>query len=476
MRRLSLILVLSIVAATAAFAQVPQTLSWQGVLLDDGGALVPDGAYALTIRIYNVGSGGAALFTESFPAVPVSRGSFSVLVGSTAALTLPFDVPYWMGVQVGAGAELAPRIPLAASPYALSLRLPFTGTANGTGAAFTVRNNSGPAVLADGTIRTGSTTATGRVLGYGQGAANPAFELQVLGTGGSVRVRDEGNFTYGQLEGDANGTGAFFAVDRNQGSSGFTVDGNFAGSEEPRVSITGSARSAVFDLGQSGDDAVVLPTGAIGALEQVDEPGVASTLASAGVALTGIYQNLLTRTITCPTSGYVVVMATGEVQYVHAEGTFSQCRLSISDVSAAAGAHDVGYQISGFTPTGTFQTPFAAQAVFPVTAGAHTFYLVGINSSTDATVAHRSLTLMFFPTSYGTVTSGLVANGGIAASDETADPSSDAAREPLEASRVAADRVERELRSMQARFDKLRAELDAARAAQRTEVARAEAR
>lgn len=466
MRRILLAVVLSIVTCGAAFAQVPQTLSWQGVLLDDGGALVPDGSYALTVRIYNVSAGGAALFTEAFPAVPVSRGSFSVLVGSTSALTLPFDVPYWMSVQVGAGAELAPRVPLAASPYALSLRLPYTGAANGAGAAFTVRNNNGPAVLADGTIRTGSTTAAGRVLGYAQGAANPSFEMQILPPGGSVRVRDEGNFIYGQLEGDANGSGGFFAVDRAQNVSGFTVDGNVSGTQEPRVTISGSARSVVFDLGQSGDDAVVLPNGAINALEQQNEPGVGAALGSSSFGLTALWQNLLVRTLTCPTDGYVVAMGTAEAQATHNLGTFTQSRYSVSEASTTPGSHYTTFNVSGNAPTGTYAAPVAVQAVFPVTTGVHSFYFVGTANSLDVDVMQRSLTVMFFPTAYGTVTGALKADA-VSATD---DPAADAAREPFEASRVAADRIERELRAMQGRFDQLRAELDAARAAQRAEV------
>jgi hypothetical protein len=47
---------------------------------------------------------------------------FSVTLGSSAPLTLAFDQPYWMGIAVGPGDELTPRIELTSSAYSLSAR------------------------------------------------------------------------------------------------------------------------------------------------------------------------------------------------------------------------------------------------------------------------------------------------------------------------------------------------------------------
>ena len=62
--------------------------------------------------------GGAALHTET-QTIAVTNGIFSVLLSTAAALTLPFDTQYYLGVTVGADGELAPRQPLAASPYSI---------------------------------------------------------------------------------------------------------------------------------------------------------------------------------------------------------------------------------------------------------------------------------------------------------------------------------------------------------------------
>ncbi len=98
-------------------AAVPETMTYQGVLLDGGGVPVPDGNYNLTFRIYNVAVGGAALWTEA-KAVPVQDGIFDTILGDVVPIALLFDVPYWLGTQVDADPELAPRTELASAPYA----------------------------------------------------------------------------------------------------------------------------------------------------------------------------------------------------------------------------------------------------------------------------------------------------------------------------------------------------------------------
>jgi hypothetical protein len=46
---------------------------------------------------------------------------YSVALGTVTPLTPNFDVPYWLGVTVGTGVEMQPRMALTAAPYALSL-------------------------------------------------------------------------------------------------------------------------------------------------------------------------------------------------------------------------------------------------------------------------------------------------------------------------------------------------------------------
>src|SRR4030043_450872 len=89
------------------FSQIPQTLSYQGVLKDCGGNIAPNGTYNLTFRLYNTGTGWVALWTE-LQAVQGTDGVFNVILGSSVVITLSFDVPYWLSITVGTGSELTP--------------------------------------------------------------------------------------------------------------------------------------------------------------------------------------------------------------------------------------------------------------------------------------------------------------------------------------------------------------------------------
>ena len=108
--------------ATMAWGQVPQLISYQGVLGNNAGQLVTNGNYDITFRIFSSVTGGSALHDETHVGVPVTNGGFSVLIGSVPGdpLLLPFSVPYWLEIQVAPDASpLSPRIQLASSPYAL---------------------------------------------------------------------------------------------------------------------------------------------------------------------------------------------------------------------------------------------------------------------------------------------------------------------------------------------------------------------
>lgn len=93
-------------------------LSHQGILSDAKGAPVADGKYAITFKLYDIASGGAPIWSEE-RTVSVSKGIFNLLLGEVKTLNLPFDKPYWLGVTIGSGAELLPRMELTASAYSL---------------------------------------------------------------------------------------------------------------------------------------------------------------------------------------------------------------------------------------------------------------------------------------------------------------------------------------------------------------------
>lgn len=100
------------------FAQIPNIISYQGVLTDNNGNIVPDGSYNIKFELFSVNSGGTALWSGT-QTVPVTKGHFNVLLGTVNALNLSFDVPYWLEITVN-GTTLTPRIELSSSAYSFN--------------------------------------------------------------------------------------------------------------------------------------------------------------------------------------------------------------------------------------------------------------------------------------------------------------------------------------------------------------------
>ena len=104
--------------ATMCHAQVPQKMNYQVMLTDDANQPLADQSVQLVFRIYDVESGGGSLWTETHSPTTNSIGVVSVVLGNLNPLTLDFDVPLWLQVEVD-GEPMTPRRALAAAPYAL---------------------------------------------------------------------------------------------------------------------------------------------------------------------------------------------------------------------------------------------------------------------------------------------------------------------------------------------------------------------
>jgi hypothetical protein len=44
---------------------------------------------------------------------------FNVALGSVNPFSIPFDIPYYLGIKVGSDPEMSPRVPLASAAYAI---------------------------------------------------------------------------------------------------------------------------------------------------------------------------------------------------------------------------------------------------------------------------------------------------------------------------------------------------------------------
>ncbi len=105
-------------------AQIPRTLSYQGMLIDGTGSPKPDSTYTFTFRLFDSESGGSPVWTD-IKDLSVEQGLFYTVLGDPTpfADSLRFDQPYWLGIKVGDEPELSPRISLTGVGYSFySLR------------------------------------------------------------------------------------------------------------------------------------------------------------------------------------------------------------------------------------------------------------------------------------------------------------------------------------------------------------------
>lgn len=109
-------------APAAAAAFVPQTLTQQGRLLDNNGDPVSGSQLIFTFSLYTTEAAGTAIWTENQSITP-DNGYFSAKLGETTAFTSDiFDGSQgklYLGIKIGADAEMAPRQELTSVPFAM---------------------------------------------------------------------------------------------------------------------------------------------------------------------------------------------------------------------------------------------------------------------------------------------------------------------------------------------------------------------
>ncbi len=168
---------------------------------------------------------------------------------------------------------------------------------------------------------------------------------------------------------------------------------------------------------------MVLPTNAISASEMLNEPGVAGNGTVTSATLVVAPHPIAARTITIPTSGYVLAMGTAQADIIHTNGTASVSFWGVNNrASAFLDNHALTISIPSVAPgsLNPYRQPVTVQALFGVPAGANTFYFLAAGFG-DVRATEVQLTLLFFPTAYGTVT-GATGAGEAHAPDEEVFP------------------------------------------------------
>ena len=261
---------------------------------------------------------------------------------------------------------------------------------------------------------------------------------------------DGGYFMGSSATGGAFGSW-FLQSNTTGGNSAFTMSG-------------GESAFSVF-TGSTGNASVIMSTDAVSSLERLNEPGVANNQASV-MAVPETLGSILSRTIDCPTAGYVLVLAQGDIAITHTNGTISDYVWGVSESPTTLPINqDVQARVPASAPSGTYDFPASAHGLFEVSAGLNTFYFVaGELFGGSATMFDLQLTLIFFPTAYGAVAPN--GPGGFAVAGEGNDMLV-AAPGPMTPAAIAAEQAQAADFSAwrrQMEFDAMRAEMDALRA------------
>lgn len=118
---LMLVILLIVLITSISSAQIPRTISFQGILTDTLGNPVGDGQWAINFRLYDAEAGGNQLWAEA-KVHQTKRGLFSTNLGDVIPFgaSVIFDKPYWLALQAGGQPEMLPRIPLTAVGYSFN--------------------------------------------------------------------------------------------------------------------------------------------------------------------------------------------------------------------------------------------------------------------------------------------------------------------------------------------------------------------
>ncbi|MFA6232863.1 MAG: hypothetical protein WC824_01575 [Bacteroidota bacterium] len=191
-RLVGFIFFIGLVTPDGLEAQIPRTFSLQGVLTDASGKTLPDGSHEIRVTLYSQSSGGSGTYAEIHSAM-VKDGVFSLVVGSVTPIpgTMTFDRQYFVGISVDGAADLSPRTPLTAVPYALNAIRADQAAAVAPGATGIVTNvngvEGGVTLVGGGTTtvtRSGQSILITSAGGSGSGIAG------LQNTDGTITVQD----------------------------------------------------------------------------------------------------------------------------------------------------------------------------------------------------------------------------------------------------------------------------------------------
>jgi|WetSurMetagenome_2_1015567.scaffolds.fasta_scaffold158251_2 hypothetical protein len=112
-----------LVLVSSLLGQVPNKISYQGLLTTSSGTPVQDGSYNLQFDIYNLPSGGSIRYTETQNGISVQRGTFNVFLSPSYTVfseSLFVEVTGLSGPSISTPITFSPRSRLTSAPYSLN--------------------------------------------------------------------------------------------------------------------------------------------------------------------------------------------------------------------------------------------------------------------------------------------------------------------------------------------------------------------
>jgi len=392
-----LIIALLILVVSTVRAEIPQMINYQGRLTNSAGDPVADDSYLIKFKIYGSESGNDSLWYSGFRTVQVVDGLFNYQLGSFYPIPddlFSTDSNRYLGITVGADAEISPRVKIVSSAYSFhALRADTALYALESGGDFVKK--TGDTVAGHLYFDAGSSGAEAELLLYG------GVSILNLYQEGVKAISMESEFSTVVLRGPDED----YAVQLSGGE-----DEDYDGGSIKLYNAHGNSQME-FNGGLSGDASVDLPNNAINQDEILNEPGIVSennylyiTLAS-----NSTMQDLELVTITIPDDGYIVVEGKCYGRTSGTTGT-NYGYIQIDETSGGGNALPYMQQFGAnehFSSSQIIYYPIYVTRVYSKTGGTYTFRMEGHRGYNGAGALTQStnhiLTATYYSTSYGTV-------------------------------------------------------------------------
>lgn len=175
-------------ATICSSAGFPQTLNYQGTLQTSTGQAITQ-PQNITFSLYTAPIGTESPFwSETLPNVPMNNGQISVTLGTVTPLDpSKFSGDTYLGVKVGAQAEMLPRQKMTSVPYAFN-GIPkggiimWSGTDVPVGWALCDGNNGTPNLKDKFIVSAGDRFGNGKLKGLTGGEEDHALKIEEMPT------------------------------------------------------------------------------------------------------------------------------------------------------------------------------------------------------------------------------------------------------------------------------------------------------